>query len=385
MAKGNWRDIIPSKENLTDRDKKQRFQLVLVSFIFFVVGLVFTVMNFTQGEYTLGYITLSFSALSFAICILSVFFKKGILAFQIAFSLATLILFTSFVITGGASDTQSGVLSSEGFSTYWLLILPFTAMLVLGLLKGSITSGIMFFVLIVFLWMPSGLEVVNKFWLPSNTFCLRFPFVYLAAFAVSFFFELSRYYTGISYEETRNKLKVASETDYLTGLHNRLWLSEYLKEKQSTAGRSVVNIYCCMVDIDNFKLANDKYGHLFGDEILVALSNILRKYDATGEMTIRFGGDEFLIIGTNTGESALFEMCEKIRQEAEDISFESHPEYHFTLSIGIAISAVDTKFKLSSLIELADAQSARAKTHGKNRVYSVNYNPENRKITENKY
>lgn len=362
----NWRDVLPKKENLIDKDKKQRFQLVLVSFIFFIVGLVFTVLNFTQDEMTLGYFTLSFSAVSLITSALTIFFKKGLFYYQCLFVVAVLTLFTSFIVTGGTKN-------DEGFSTYWLLILPFTAMLVLGIVKGSVATGTMFIICIVCLWTPiSG----NLLWNPSDTFRLRFPFIYLAAFAVSFLFELSRHFTSIAYEEARIRLKNASETDYLTGLHNRLWLANYLDSKQSVIGKTTVNVYCCIIDIDNFKSANDKYGHVFGDQVLLSITDILKKYQP--ESSIRFGGDEFMIVGENTGEPVLRELCENIRKDAEAVRFENHPDYTYTVSIGIAITNVDTDFRLTNLIELADAQSARAKTHGKNCVYLVNYVPENR-------
>ena len=367
----NLKDIFPTKQNLLDPVKRYRFQLVLVSFIFFIVGVLFTVFNIINDEKNLGIVTGIFSMLSFITFICSALFERGLVAIELVFVTVVILMFSYFIITGGASSSSDGVKSTEGFSTYWLLILPFCGMLVLGLKKGTITASIMFVIVAICLWIPYLRDNLLT-WAPSDTFVLRFPFVYLSAFAVSFMFEFSRNLTNEANNNLRNKLEFAADVDYLTKLKNRHWLAEYVKKetKNFKPGTKFV-CNCFLIDADGFKNANDRYGHAFGDEVLVALSRVFVKYG--GEYAVRFGGDEFIILSKNVSNSILYETGEKIRREVEMIHFHNHPGFSITVSIGIASKLIEKASDLDDIINAADEQSARAKQHGKNCVYMVDY------------
>lgn len=353
-------DIIPS-ELFVNKEKRYKLNLVIVSVVFFIVGTIFTVVNIIKSEYTLGVVTGSFAILSLIVAISSLLTKKKHFILELIFIAAALILFTYFLIDGGAG--------SIGFSTYWILLLPFLSMLVFGLVKGLICGLIMLAIIIICLALPNNIGTPG--WNPDDVFRLRFPLVYGAALVSSALFELSRFYSDIACDRINVKLQNAASHDVLTGLTNRYGLTSIIEEQKKLIGTPAFKTCTVMlIDIDNFKSANDLYGHKFGDEVLVSLANILR--NKCGEDAIRFGGDEFILLFSNKTDFETRKIAEDVLSEASQVRFEDHPEYTYTISVGVATSNVDENYRLESIIELADNQASSAKNNGKNTIYSIN-------------
>jgi len=353
-----------SKHLLLDKNKRKRLELGIISGVFFLAGTVFTIINFITKEYTLGYVTLAFGVVSLITLIVTVIKSKLMHVAQILFVFSALIMFVYFMIAGGAGDS--------GFSTYWIIVLPFVSMMVLGLYKGTIVTALMFICICLFLWVP-GIRDNLLQWTPDRTFIVRFPLVYLAAFAASALFEYSRFLTDKANVALNNQLENAASHDALTGLTNRYGLNEIVKNftYKTETGEDVTVGNSILIDVDNFKSANDLYGHMFGDKVLVEIANVLRKH--AGEWAIRFGGDEFVLLYVNKSIDEMLEIGESIRKEVEEIVYEDHPEVKFTVSVGVASHEVDMSYQIDKVIELADIQSTRAKKSGKNRVYVLDY------------
>lgn len=353
---------ILNKDIFVNKDKRYKLQLIIVSCVFFLAGVVFSILNIIKGETQLLIATGVFSVLSLIVLVLSIVLKKRSYVLEILFVAASLVLFSYFLIFGGAG--------THGFSTYWILLLPFLSMMVLSLIRGTIASGIMFLIIVFFLWVPFGKNLLQ--WKPEPEFSLRFPLVYLAALASSFLFELSRFWVDKHAENLNQQLKNAAHHDYLTTLTNRHGLQEIIQEQKKLVGTKDFRSFACMlIDVDNFKAANDNFGHAFGDKVLVSLAKILKA--KCGEWAIRFGGDEFILLFANKTEFELKQIAEQIRKEAQDVRFESQPDYSFTISVGIASTKVTENYRVERIIELADFQSSRAKKHGKNLVYLVSF------------
>jgi len=357
-----------NEEVVLNKKKLRQMEMIIVSGVFALVGLVFTIINIIAKENLMAIITGTFSLVSIVTVILTIFCKDHILIPQILFVVSTLAMFTFFLIDGGAGKTEKDM----GFSTYWIIVLPFLSMLVLGLKKGTLVTGFMFVVVCLLLWIPPLRENVIQ-WKPGETFYIRFPLVYLAAMLSSTLFEYSRYLTGKANSKLKEKYQAAACHDSLTGLTNRYGLKKIVEnvdyafkgdEKQEF---HIFN--CILIDIDDFKIANDKYGHIFGDEVLVNVATILRKY--AGEFAIRFGGDEFVLLFKDKENKEVLNIGESIRKEISELSYASHPEARFTVSVGIASHEVNLAYKIDRVIELADLQSSRAKKEGKNCVYNL--------------
>lgn len=162
------------------------------------------------------------------------------------------------------------------------------------------------------------------------------------------------------------QLKNIANTDPLTGVSNRLALSEYLKIVESYPQKFTQT--CLMIiDIDRFKQVNDQYGHIVGDHVIVSIAEQLKQNIRSSDLIIRYGGDEFLILLEQVQFVDARLLAEKIRSaiSLEEIDLSGSDEkLHVSVSIGFAIGAASW----IELLEKADRSLLRAKARGRNVV-----------------
>jgi diguanylate cyclase (GGDEF)-like protein len=126
-----------------------------------------------------------------------------------------------------------------------------------------------------------------------------------------------------------------SITDPKTGLFTYDYFFKRVQEKIASARRYNTKSAMLMLDIDHFKLFNDKYGHLAGDKVLVALSQTLQRDIREDDCVGRFGGEEFCILLSECSPDALFQVSERIRKSIEDLEvYENNDRLSITVSIG---------------------------------------------------
>lgn len=154
--------------------------------------------------------------------------------------------------------------------------------------------------------------------------------------------------------------------DPLTGLLNRKFLSNNLQKivDSATPEKPVSFI---MIDIDDFKSINDRYGHLTGDDALKAVSAKLREIVGDLGFQIRYGGDEFSVVLRNCDAPKVRFLAEKIRSHTADYEFKvPNEKLRITLSAGIA--TITHKAPYVTLIQRADDMLRVSKKSGKNKV-----------------
>ena len=168
------------------------------------------------------------------------------------------------------------------------------------------------------------------------------------------------------------ELKKLTITDPLTGLLNRRYLLERLKDELARSERHVHPMSLIMLDLDGFKNCNDTLGHLFGDKILKDIAETLLKTIRSMDVIARYGGDEFMVILPETREAGAVDIAERLRTslyKAVSINPEAAvPEpCALTASLGIACYPEhgDT---VELLLDNVDKALYRAKSKGKNRV-----------------
>lgn len=170
-------------------------------------------------------------------------------------------------------------------------------------------------------------------------------------------------------QQQNQLLQKLSITDGLTGLYNRTKLNTILSEQLARFKRHNRSFCLLMIDVDYFKTINDKLGHIVGDRILVTVASVLLKSVRTIDYAARYGGDEFMVILTETNSNAAIKTAERIRAEvsAACLAFKEQP-VHITLSIGITQSHYDD-IAPNDLIARADAALYAAKESGRDRVH----------------
>jgi diguanylate cyclase (GGDEF)-like protein len=163
--------------------------------------------------------------------------------------------------------------------------------------------------------------------------------------------------------QVRESLELQAQTDSLTGLYNHRYFHERLRAELTRATRSHGSIGVLMLDIDDFKRVNDVHGHGTGDQVLVALADVLRGSIRLSDVVCRLGGEEFGIIMTSCDEGDAMGLAQRLLERTETESFE--PAGSLTLSIGIA-QGPDHATNPRELVACAEAAMMTAKARGKN-------------------
>jgi diguanylate cyclase (GGDEF)-like protein len=156
-----------------------------------------------------------------------------------------------------------------------------------------------------------------------------------------------------------------AHTDALTGLGNRLWMRTMFEREVTRALHSKRALALMMVDVDNFKVFNDRYGHIAGDRVLVAVAEALREYLRPTDLIARFGGDEFAVLLPDLQLKQARQAGERIRQQIAALSPASLSSA-ITVSVGVASRTADDD--VAMLLQRADAALYAAKEAGRNRV-----------------
>ncbi len=157
-----------------------------------------------------------------------------------------------------------------------------------------------------------------------------------------------------------------ANTDELTGLYNRRYFNNFLKLAISTLG-DTGNLHIAMLDIDDFKVVNDKYGHPFGDTVLQRFAKILKKTESEGATACRYGGEEFLLLIPKKDRAEALQIVEKII-ETVWAQIQIGENGFVTASAGFVTCTENMSY--NELLQEVDKRLYAAKAAGKNRVVS---------------
>jgi diguanylate cyclase (GGDEF)-like protein len=175
--------------------------------------------------------------------------------------------------------------------------------------------------------------------------------------------------------EGRAELERLSVTDALTGLHNRRKLAQNMEYEIQRSGRTGNPFGVLLMDVDEFKTVNDRFGHHAGDHVLVALAHVLRESVRVIDSVSRYGGEEFVVVLPETDLASAVETAERIRTEvaSREVSL-GDEQVGVTVSIGVAEFPSDGA-SIDAIIDSADGALYRAKDRGRNRVETTRSGP----------
>ncbi len=167
--------------------------------------------------------------------------------------------------------------------------------------------------------------------------------------------------------ELNGRLTCMANTDYLTSLVNRRFACEQLENTLDLARRYERPLCLAVIDMDSFKLINDRFGHHIGDQAICTVAKLLAQGVREGDLCARWGGEEFLIVLPSTVLAEALSMLEDMRRQVEAASLEmdDRTSIHFSVSVGLA--QYDGSELAHELIRRADAALYQAKRAGRNR------------------
>ena len=167
-------------------------------------------------------------------------------------------------------------------------------------------------------------------------------------------------------------LKRDSRIDGLTRIPNRRRFDEAYVEERDRARRTKTPLAVLMIDLDRFKLYNDAYGHLQGDDVLRLVAQTLyHALHRPGDLVARWGGEEFVVLLPQTDLEGAVTVAERLRKAVWELEIphESSPVAKvLTVSIGVAASKAGQPWSYDMLLQWADEAVYRAKAEGRNKV-----------------
>lgn len=168
-------------------------------------------------------------------------------------------------------------------------------------------------------------------------------------------------------QQEKEATTIKAYTDGLTGIANRNKFEEVFDYEFNKTLRYKEPLSIAMMDIDNFKLVNDNYGHLIGDEVLIAITQTIQRKVRASDFFARWGGEEFVILFNNTDLNNATSSAEKFRKITENIEHKTVGKV--TISIGL------TEYKdgdtTESMFSRTDKALYEAKNSGRNCVRSI--------------
>lgn len=370
-------DAIISRTTVTGIDEKVRLiHYIWVCFVVVLVSIFPIAYNVYIHNYTLTTILIVFDLFLIATLIIIPYLQNvNRIFYASAFLYGSLLFYLLCTINGDISKIL------------WFYTYPLGTIFLFGNRQGLLTSTILlglFFV--AYLALPS---VASTF---SPLFVIRFTLTYIVVVSITAWFEHQRYrffqdatktHADLLLEQTKlnqeierrvlleNELRHLSQVDSLTGAYNRRTFWQLAQKEISKVERYHIPISLAILDIDDFKLINDTYGHPTGDKILKILSKHAQASLRQSDLFARIGGEEFAFLLVHVDNKTAYTKMDRLRQELESLKiFHEGPEgsaLSFTVSIGI--STLKEGFcTLEHLYKEADAHMYKAKRNGRNCV-----------------
>ena len=160
------------------------------------------------------------------------------------------------------------------------------------------------------------------------------------------------------------RLEELSMRDGLTGLLNRRAFEELLNIEEARRDAPLQSLI--MIDIDNFKSINDRFGHPAGDQVITRIAGVIRGALRDADLATRYGGEEFAVLLPGTKERDAVAVAERIRSRIASLAFEFRGGVEVTASLGLANRRFKEECGLKELLVRADESLYRAKRNGRN-------------------
>ena len=277
---------------------------------------------------------------------------------------------------GGVITTAYAIMAtfnygwSSGFYFLVLAVLPLTflnipsrkfAAVFMGVILGG---GVIAMYVLSLIYLPAiqlAPAVATAVFSANLIWCL------ISLAVIGYFFEKGAAATEASLMLANKRLSNLASTDPVTNLANRRTMLSRINQERIRLERTGEVFSLIMIDIDNFKVVNDEYGHDAGDFVLVSLAAIINFIIRKQDHVARWGGDEFLVFLPETSMSGARVVAEKIRSRILTTPF-IYREMDMPVTVTLGVSEGDVDMGIGNCIRKADTALYAGKQAGKNRV-----------------
>lgn len=355
-AKHFFHDVFGSWEEICIDNGKKLF--LQSSILYFLVALVATVMaaaNIVVKAYPMLLATLAILLGSAGCLVMQVVKKKYYVIVAIIFISILYVCGGYFLVSGG----------SDGFSVFWVVIVPPMTFVVCPKKVASLFVASGFLAVLVVFYTPLNALIQYDY---SDFFDKRFPILLSLAILLTLLYEFINWKTQYLLIHVNQSLEETAAKDTLTGLLNRRSFESVMDEALSEARRRKdLKLYLLLIDLDHFKKINDTYGHSAGDDVLVGIAKVLNKMSRSSDSVFRWGGEEFLLVLKAKEDADAKTVAERIHKGVQSEVFAlGEAELQMTVSIGF--HAYDVNLSVSQNVNMADSYMYQAKRTGRNKI-----------------
>ncbi|RYE32694.1 MAG: GGDEF domain-containing protein [Hyphomicrobiales bacterium] len=177
-----------------------------------------------------------------------------------------------------------------------------------------------------------------------------------------------------SLEQKLSRLKRQAFSDMLTGLGNRRWLAEVVGSEIARSRREQKPLSVIVLDIDHFKRINDEFGHVTGDEVLVAIAETARRVLRPYDLVARLGGEEFCAFLPGTSIREAVQIAERLREAIATLQIGALRGQRVTASFGVHEGNI-AREHFKDMLRIADDYLYQAKDGGRNQVQTIAAQP----------
>jgi diguanylate cyclase (GGDEF)-like protein len=332
--------------------KRRLYSFLSISYFGCVALFSFSYLNYTNDYITIFYTVLATAIIFLVNIVLFHFYKCLTLSCRIA-SFGMVFFCWVLVYQGGVENT----------ALYWALALPLVLFAMLGYLYGAIANGIFFISLVI---MLNNQEFLIAHYPQPEV--VRFISSMFVINIISFINEYFREHSHSAMTDINIIKEQQANTDILTNLPNRRFIDAVFFPASKTKVPNRFPMVLVIADVDYFKSFNDNYGHQTGDRILQKLAQTMEQSIRDEDIVSRVGGEEFLIVFSNTDYDTGMKVTNKIRSAVCDMRL-NHENKALKITMSFGVSIAQTYSEIESKLKEADEKLYQAKNSGRNCIY----------------
>jgi len=331
-------------------DKNRRlYSFLAFSYVGCLALAVFSYKNHTNDSSFIFLLTF-ITSLMFLINIVVFHIYKNLDASCKVGSVGIVLFCLTLVYQGGIDNT----------ALYWIFPFPLVLFALLGAFNGTVANSLVFISLLLMLNNQTLLLATY-----SVSEVIRFLSSFFIINIISFINEYFREHSHLTMTDININKEQQANTDTLTHLPNRRFVDSVFFPASKINANDRFPMVIIMADVDHFKSFNDNHGHQMGDKILEKLARTVEQCIRTEDIVARVGGEEFLLLFSNTGYELGLKIAEKIRNEICVMELEHDNQVlNITMSFGVAIA--HNHNEIESKLKEADSKLYEAKKSGRN-------------------